>query len=228
MARKQGPEEKYYPQGWRFLRRCISPLPTPREGNTFASRNGLSNRFSHMDQPQFLRHRCARIPGDKRDKQHACGYRPERVAGSGETTGPSPGTKMPLPFQAKVKSRIHRFTDRCGKTTESHETAAYEVEYRVGDEFACRAVQSPRQSLGQKKESPAVMTRDNRELNGGRFSRNASRRSRRGNANGPIPSGCIPDTDASRSGGRCCLRIPTGNASLAGRRSSAEGRCHNA
>ena len=119
MARKQGPEEKYYPQVWRFLRRCTSPLPTPREGNTFASRNGLSNRFSHMDQPQFLRHRCARIPGDKRDKQHACGYRPERAAGSGETTGPAPETKMPLPFQAEVKSRIHRFTDRCGKTTEA-------------------------------------------------------------------------------------------------------------
>ena len=152
MARKQGPEEKYYPQVWRFLRRCTSPLMTPREGNTFASRNGLSNRFSHMDQLQFLRHRYARIPGDKRDEQHACGYRPERAAGSGETTGPAPETKMPLPFQAKVKSRIHRFTDRCGKTTESPETAAYEVEYRVGGEFACRAVQPPRQSPGQKKK----------------------------------------------------------------------------
>ena len=32
---------------------------------------------------------------------------------------PSAGTKMPLPFQAEVKSRIHRFTDRCGKTTEA-------------------------------------------------------------------------------------------------------------
>ena len=32
-------------------------LSDSREGNTFASRNGLSNRFSHMDQPQSLRHR---------------------------------------------------------------------------------------------------------------------------------------------------------------------------
>ena len=31
--------------------------------NTFASRNGLSNRFSHMDQPQPLRHRYE--PGSK-------------------------------------------------------------------------------------------------------------------------------------------------------------------
>ena len=131
MARRQGPEEKYDPQVWRFLWRYILPLMTPREGNTFASRNGLSNRFSHMDQPQFLRHRCARIPGDKRDEQHACGYRPERAAGSGETAGAALETKLPLPFQVKVKSRIHRLTDRCGKVTESHETAAYEVEYRV-------------------------------------------------------------------------------------------------
>ena len=154
MARKQGPEEKYYPQVWRFLRRCISPLMTPREGNTFASRNGLSNRFSHMDQPQFLRHRYARIPGDKRDEQHACGYRPERATGSGETAGPAPETKMPLPFQAKVKSRIPRFTDRREKTTESHETAAYEVEYRVGGEFACRAVQSPKTVSRSKEKDP--------------------------------------------------------------------------
>ena len=63
MARRQGPEEKYYPQVWRFLRRCTSPLPTPRGGNTFASRNGLSNRFRHMDQPQSLRHRYE--PGSK-------------------------------------------------------------------------------------------------------------------------------------------------------------------
>ena len=151
MARRQGPEEKYYPQVWRFLRRCTSPLPTPREGNTFASRNGLSNRFSHMDQPQFLRHRCARIPGDKRDEQHACGYRPERAAGSGETTGPAPGTKMPLPFQAKVKSRIHRFTDRCGKTTDNPETAAYKVEYRVGGELTGIAA-TPSQTDSRSKE----------------------------------------------------------------------------
>ncbi len=152
MARKRGPEEKYYPQVWRFLRRCTSPLMTPREGNTFASRNGLSNRFSHMDQPQFLRHRCARIPGDKRDEKHACGHRPERVAGSDETTGPAPEPKMPLPFKAEVKSRIRRFTDRCGKTTTDNlETAAYKVEYRVGGEFACRAVRRPGQSPGQKK-----------------------------------------------------------------------------
>ena len=149
MVRKQGPEEKYYPKVWRFLRRCISPLPTPREGNTFASRNGLSNRFSHMDQPQFLRHLCARIPGDKWDEKHACGYRPERVAGSGETTGPATGTKMPLPFLAKVKSRIPPFTDRCGKTTENPETAAYEVECRVGGEFACRSVQLSRTIFGR-------------------------------------------------------------------------------
>ena len=127
-------------------------MMTPREGNTFASRNGLSNRFSHMDQPQFLRHRCARIQGDKRDEKHACGYRPERVTGSGETTDPAPEPKMPLPFQAKVKRRIPRFTDRCGKTTESPETAAYEAEYRVGGEFACRAVQSLKTVSGSKEK----------------------------------------------------------------------------
>ena len=33
---------------------------------TFASRNGLSNRFSHMDQPQSLRHRYE--PGSKATK----------------------------------------------------------------------------------------------------------------------------------------------------------------
>ena len=152
MARKQGPEEKYYPQVWRFLRRCTSPLMTPREGNTFASRNGLSNRFSHMDQPQFLRHQCARIPGDKRDEQHACGYRPKRTAGSSETAGPAPETKMPLPFLAKVKSRIPRFTVRCEKTTVSPETAAYEMEYSVGGEFPSRAVQPPQIVSGSKEK----------------------------------------------------------------------------
>ena len=161
MARKQGPEEKYYPQVWRFLRRCISPLMTPREGNTFASRNGLSNRFSHMDQLQFLRHRCARIPGDKRDEKHACGYRPERVAGSGETTGPAPGTKMPLPFQAKVKSRIHRFTDRCGKVTESHGNSV------VGGRSIASVVNSPVELFCRPGQSPGQKKRDSRPC--GRF-----------------------------------------------------------
>ena len=82
-------------------------------------------------------------PSDKRDEKHACDYRLERVAGSGETTGAAPETKMPLPFQAKVKSRIPRFTDRCEKITVSPETAAYEAEYRVGGGLACRAVRRP-------------------------------------------------------------------------------------
>lgn len=77
-------------------------------GNAFAKN---SHSSSDIDTLGFL---------EQRDEKYACGYRPERVAGSGETTCPAPETKMPLPFQAKVMSRIPRFTDRCSKVTESH------------------------------------------------------------------------------------------------------------
>ena len=87
MARRQGPEEKYYPQVWRFLRRCISPLMTPREGNTFASRNGLSNRFSHMNQPQSLRHRQTIKKGDNRDEMSRTGPQAIRIERSALRAG---------------------------------------------------------------------------------------------------------------------------------------------
>ena len=110
MARRQGPEEKYYPQEWRFLWRCILPFPTPREGNTFASRNGLSNQFSHMDQPQPLRHRYE--PGSKATKGWMA--RPSLPAGknqrSGETdsTAPESGCHSPPWNGGQGTPPVHR------------------------------------------------------------------------------------------------------------------------
>ena len=218
MARKQGPEEKYYPQVWRFLRRCTSPLPTPREGNTFASRNGLSNRFSHMDQLQFLRHRYARIPGENgmNSTPAAAGRKESQEA----VRPPAQRRKQRCHSPFRRRSRAESPVSPTGVERRLKVTKRQHMRWNIASGMSSPAGLSSRPDsprVKRKKESPAVMTRDNRELNGGRFSRNASRRSRRGNANGPIPSGCIPDTDASRSGGRCCLRIPTGNASLAGR-----------
>ena len=124
---------------------------TPREGNTFASRNGLSNRFSHMDQPQFLRHQCARIPGDKRDEQHACGYRPKRTAGSSETAGPAPETKMPLPFQGR--SRAESPASPTGVERRLKVTKRQHMRWSIASGMSSPAGLSsrPRQSPGQKK-----------------------------------------------------------------------------
>ena len=132
MARRQGPEEKYYPQVWRFLRRCISPLPTPREGNTFASRNGLSNRFSHMDQPQSLRHRYEPESKATRDERHAHRYRPERTTEASRLPARRWKTDV-LPSRAQRSG-----DDSPGSSTgvekgaDASEAGAYEAELRVG------------------------------------------------------------------------------------------------
>ena len=154
MVRKQGPEEKYYPQVWRFLRRCTSPLMTPREGNTFASRNGLSNRFSHMDQPQSLRHRCARITGDKRDDQHACGYRPERAVGSGETSGPAPGQRCHSP--SRRRSRAESPDSPTGAERGLKILKRQRIWWNIASGVSSPAelFSHPKQSPGQKKRNP--------------------------------------------------------------------------
>ena len=153
MARRQGPEEKYYPQVWRFLRRCTSPLPTPREGNTFASRNGLSNRFSHMDQPQYLRHRyepgskatpgstaCPSLPAGKdyrkrRELRHSAEKRMPLASWGGNSRDESPRS----PTGAK-------------RGPNASETGAYEVENRVRGEFSLLAFSAVPDNLRGKRK----------------------------------------------------------------------------
>ena len=71
---------------------------------------------------------------------------------------------MPLPFQAKVKSRIPRFIDRCGKMQEALETAGNEAEHLVGGEFTSRLSSRHGQTPGQKKRIPGSPIRSVGEM----------------------------------------------------------------
>ena len=219
MARRQGPEEKYYPQVWRFLRRCTSPLPTPREGNTFASRNGLSNRFSHMDQPQSLRHRYE--PGSKATTGGTA--RPSLPAGKVRrkrwTTGtvPEGGCQSPLGQAGQgTDPTVHRQVRKEDRTRRKQQRMRWSIASGVSS--PCTDSQPSRIISGSKeKRFPGRNDQGQSGTEWRPASRNASRTSRRGSACGPTPFVCTPDTGASRSGGRCCLRIPIGNAFRAGR-----------
>ena len=156
MARKQGPEEKYYPKVWRFLRRCISPLKPPREGNTFASRNGLSNRFSHMDQPQSLRHRFE--PGFKgdigmRSTPIATGRKEPREAERGLAQRRK---KMPLPFQGAGQGtdpQIHRQVRKVDRESGAQEPIWWER--TPGCRVSCR-ISALRIILGSKEKDSSA------------------------------------------------------------------------
>ncbi len=134
MVRKQGPEEKYYPKVWRFLRRCTSPLKPPREGNTFASRNGLSNRFVTWISPVPPSSERTRIPGDNgmRSTPIATGRKEPREAERGLAQRRK---KMPLPFQGAGQGTdppIHRQVRKVDRELEEQERI------RLGFTQGCR------------------------------------------------------------------------------------------
>ena len=107
-------------------------MPTPCEGNTFASRNGLSNRFSHMDQPQSLRHLYEPESKATRDERHAHRYRPERTTETARLPARRWKTDV-LPSRAQRSG-----DDSPGSPTgvekgaDKSEGGAYEAELRVG------------------------------------------------------------------------------------------------
>ena len=158
MARRQGPEEKYYPQVWRFLRRCTLPLPTPREGNTFASRNGLSNRFSHMDQPQSLRHRYE--PGSKATTRGTA--RPSLPAGKDcrkrRDTGTAPGSGCQSPPRhggQGTNPTVHRQVRKVDRTHRKQERMRWRIASGIGS--PCLDSQPSKIIPGSKeKEFPAT------------------------------------------------------------------------
>ena len=127
--------------------------------------------------------------------------------------------KMPLPFQGAgqgddspaLPAGAEREPDRT-------ETGQHEVGHPVGGESARQGALPSRIISGSKeKRFPGSNDQGQSGAELRPASRNASRTSRRGSACGPTPFVCTPDTGASRSEGRCCLRIPIGNAFRAGR-----------
>ena len=130
-------------------------MMTPREGNTFASRNGLSNRFSHMDQLRFLRHR--QKPGSKATKGWTA--RPSLPAGknhgSGETAGTTPesGCHSPPGHGGQgTTPPVHRQV--CGKLTESNGGWSVLGELSVGTGFPRTDSLPPRDNLRVRKKNP--------------------------------------------------------------------------
>ena len=112
-------------------------MMTPREGNTFASRNGLSNRFSHMDQPRFLRHRYE--PGSK--AINGMKARPSLPAGKNrrkrQEVWHERQKKMPLPFQGAVQGDDSPASPAGAEVeTGRMETGQHEEEHPVGGESA--------------------------------------------------------------------------------------------
>ena len=151
---------------WRFLWRCISPLPTPREGNTFASRNGLSNRFSHMDQPQFLRHR--QEPGSKATKGRTAhpSLPTGKNHGSGETAGTAPESGCHSPLGHGGQGTTPRFTDRCGKKERTRrKQVRLRRSFASGQVFPHGYSTAQEQSPGQKKQDPRPDGRFRKPLN---------------------------------------------------------------
>ena len=84
----------------------------------------------------------------------------------------SAGRRMPIPFRAgRPRNGSHGTPAGVERGPNASETAAYEVEHRVRGEFFLHGFAAVPDNLRvkRKKIPPAVMTRDNRELNGGRL-----------------------------------------------------------
>ena len=73
-------------------------------------------------------------PRRQQDEKHARRYRPERAAGSVRRTGMDDERRCRSPSRVLAKGRIHRYTDRWGKLTESEGAGENEMEHPVGSE----------------------------------------------------------------------------------------------
>ena len=155
----------------------------------------------------------------QRDERHAHRYRPERTAGSGEATSTTPesGCQSPLWHGDQgMNLTVHRQVRIEDRTRRKQQRMRWSI--ATGASSPCTDLQPSRIISGSKeKRFPGRNDQGQSGTEWRPASRNASRTSRRGSACGPTPFVCTPDTGASRSEGRCCLRIPIGNAFRAGR-----------
>ena len=140
-------------------------------------------------------------------------------AGSGEATSTTPesGCQSPLWHGDQgMNLTVHRQVRIEDRTRRKQQRIRWSIASGVSS--PCTDSQPSRIISGSKeKRFPGSNDQGQSGAELRPASRNASRTSRRGSACGPTPFVCTPDTGASRSEGRCCLRIPIGNAFRAGR-----------
>ena len=155
----------------------------------------------------------------QRDERHARRQRPERSAGSVESSGTAPesGCRSPLGQAGQgTDPTVHRQVWKEDRTRRKQQRMRWSIASGVSP--SCTDSQPSRIISGSKeKRFPGRNDQGQSGTEWRPASRNASRTSRRGSACGPTPFVCTPDTGASRSEGRCCLRIPIGNAYRAGK-----------
>ena len=138
---------------------------------------------------------------------------------SGETAGTAPesGCRSPLGQAGQgTEPTVHRQVRKEDRARREQQHMRWSIASGVSS--SCTDSHPSRIIFGSKeKRFPGRNDQGQSGTEWRPASRNASRTSRRGSACGPTPFVCTPDTGASRSGGRCCLRIPIGNAFRVGR-----------